>query len=348
MGTNNNPLWKQLIAEKYGLEQSEWHTKYSKQPYGYSIWKGINKYTELFKSNCIFRLGDGTRISFWIDIWVGDQPLFQRFPAVYGVCATKNHTISQMYNVNAEIWELGITRRVHDNVISEIATLLHLLETNGVTPSSSADVRLWKDGHQAGEFTFKKCYQWLVTRNIVEENQTECVHPKIIWSKLWPAKVSFFLWLATKNKVLTQDKLIKRRWRDWANHCYLCINDEETSRHLLLHCSTAIYIWNFFKVEFHLNWVLPHSIHTALSTWPCSSIRSRKSLVIKALPVAILWNLWKERNRRAFKNKSSTTAKIIQSIKHIIAYWLYLQPEFQKISLKQFMINWKTVVFEPP
>lgn len=197
--------------------------------------------------------------------------------------------------------------------------MLHLLDTNGVIPSNSPNERVWKDGQSMGDFSVKKCYNWLITRNRTQVNLMECVHPKRLWSKFWPAKVIFFLWVAIKHKILTQDQLNKRKWkRIWVNHCYMCIKDEETPLHLLLHCQLASHTWNFFREEFQLIWVLPNSIATALCTWPCPATKTRKSLVIKALPAAILWSLWKERNHRVFDNKSLTAAKLIQKIRHTI------------------------------
>lgn len=115
----------------------------------------------------------------------------------------------------------------------------------------------------------------------------------------------------------------------------MCINDAETPIYRLLYCSVASHIWNFFGAEFKL-----------ICTWPCPLSMSRKNLVIKVLPVAILWSQWKERNDRAF-NKLLAIAKIIQNIKHIITFRQYLKHEFQNSSLKGFMIIWMKVVFEP-
>ncbi|XP_026431500.1 uncharacterized protein LOC113328687 [Papaver somniferum] len=283
------------------------------------------------------------------DIWIGEQSLAIQFPAAYNASASKMNTVNQMYSNSTNSWVLGITRRVQDHVIRDIATLLHLLESNGAIPTTSPDARVWKDGQKTGEFTVKKCYNWLLKENNIEDTQLAHVRPKLLWSKLWPSKVSFFLWSATKNKILTQDQLCRRRWKKtWVNHCYMCISDAETPVHLILHCSVASHIWNFFRAEFKLIWTTPPTIDVAISSWPCPSSKSRKNLVIKALPAAILWFLWKERNRRALNNKTLIIAKIIQKIKHTIAYWLNLQPEFQNSSLKEFTINRERVVFEPP
>lgn len=311
----------------------------------------LERYSQFLKSVLLklqIQLGNGNRISFWKDNRVGQAPLAQLFPASFNASETKSLTVAQAFDSSSKHWNLGITRRVHDNVISDLATILHLLKTSNLRPNNTCDNRVWKDSHQEGEFSVKKCYFWLVQINTSAEEQSH-VHPKRLWSKCWPPKVSFFLWSASKEKILTKDQLCKRGWKkDWVNHCYNCVNAEETSSHLLLHCSVASNVWNFFRVEFSLIWTVPHTISTALQTWPMSKKKSRKALVIKVLPVAILWSLWKERNNRAFNNKSLTLAKLIQKIRNRVTYWLYRQPKFHNVQLKDFMTKWNLTVFEPP
>lgn len=252
-----------------------------------------------------------------------------------------------MYDVSNQSWSLGITRRIRDHVIDNVSGLLFVLENNNTVFTNSADTRVWMDNGIAGDFSVKKYYNWLLRRSNIDE---ECNHVPAnkIWSKLWPPKVSFFMWLASKQKVLTQDKLIKRKWRDWVNHCYLCINDAESSTHMLLHCSYASKVWNSFIQEFNIVWIISPSIDIALHCWPHTKIKTRKALVINSIPGAIIWNLWKERNQRAFDNNSLDNNKLIERIKFTIAYWLQKQPQFKGITLHYFMLKWNMVVFEPP
>lgn len=252
-----------------------------------------------------------------------------------------------MYNHVDKSWSLGITRRIQDHVIESVARLLHALDESNTTLNNNLDERGWMDKNEICKFSVKKCYMWLVSR---KNSQQEAVYvpPKKIWSKYWPPKVSFLIWLAVNQKVLTQDNLCKRKWRDWVNHFYLCIDDGETSHHMLLHCSYANTIWRSFIELFNLVWIAPPSVEIAIHSWPNYKPKTRKDVVISTIPAAIIWNLWKERNRRTFENKSLPTTKVIQKIKFTIAYWVYQQPQFIGIALQHFMLKWKDVVFEPP
>ena len=56
-----------------------------------------------------------------------------------------------------------------------------------------------------------------------------------IWCAKVPKRVSFFLWTAVRDGILTIDNLVKRG-QYLVNRCCLCFCDKETVDHLLLHC----------------------------------------------------------------------------------------------------------------
>ena len=56
-----------------------------------------------------------------------------------------------------------------------------------------------------------------------------------IWNVWVQPKISFFAWEAAWGKVLTLDLVQKRGW-SLENRCFMCLENEETIDHLLLHC----------------------------------------------------------------------------------------------------------------
>lgn len=127
-GEDDNPLWKNLVSQKYGIEEHGWYARNPKQAYGCSVWRGIQNHLVDFKANCKFIVGNGERIQFWKDIWLGNTPLAEQFPYSFGASSHKDLTIAQMYNTSENSWLLGITRRIYDHVIICFAGLLHALD----------------------------------------------------------------------------------------------------------------------------------------------------------------------------------------------------------------------------
>ncbi|RVX21874.1 hypothetical protein CK203_001382 [Vitis vinifera] len=50
--------------------------------------------------NLAFIMGNGTRISFWNDLWCECTVLSQRFPHLYGMAAHRNGAVADMWDQN--------------------------------------------------------------------------------------------------------------------------------------------------------------------------------------------------------------------------------------------------------
>ena len=61
---------------------------------------------------------------------------------------------------------------------------------------------------------------------------------KCIWKVKAPQRVSFFVWTATWEKILTGD-ILRCRGFDFVDWCIMCHCNRETMDHLLLHCEKA-------------------------------------------------------------------------------------------------------------
>ena len=81
-----------------------------------------------------------------------------------------------------------------------------------------------------------------------------------------PPKVAFFAWEASWGKILTMEQL-QRRGYSLANRCFLCLSEEETVNHLLLHCVKMRALWSLLFSLFGVAWVLSGSIKETLLGW---------------------------------------------------------------------------------
>lgn len=55
-------------------------------------------------------------------------------------------------------------------------------------------------------------------------------------------RILIFCWVASLQKVLTMDQLRRKNFIN-VNGCLLCLNDEESVNHLLIHCNFAHKVW---------------------------------------------------------------------------------------------------------
>jgi len=92
----NRCLLQKFLTKLHDASASPWHSWFS-ATYGRGdsrdlgdlrtldtpVWSGIVDGLQDFRSMTAVSIGNGCRTSFWLDLWLGDQTLAQRFPALY-------------------------------------------------------------------------------------------------------------------------------------------------------------------------------------------------------------------------------------------------------------------------
>jgi hypothetical protein len=94
-------LWKDVIRSKYEEEvfgKVDWGE--GNKPWFSSLWWkdinliGSNLGTNWFARSVKRSMGNGASTSFWLDIWVGNSPLKDRFPRLYSISNKKDAMVA--------------------------------------------------------------------------------------------------------------------------------------------------------------------------------------------------------------------------------------------------------------
>ena len=115
---------------------------------------------------------------------------------------------------------------------------------------------------------------------------------KCIRSVKIPRRVSFFLWTATRDIILTIDNLVKMNL-PWVNWCCLCCCDGETVDHLLLHCKFTHALWSEVFLMFSIQWVMPRTVVSLLCAWE-NYLGIHSSSVWNMVSACLMWLIWRE------------------------------------------------------
>jgi hypothetical protein len=166
---------------------------------------------------------------------------------------------------------------------------------------NTKDELRWTGGDLSGELTVKNCYNAILsTQNLP------------IWSgwklKCWKwsvqLKILLFFWLATDNRILTWDILLKKGWVG-PGMCYLCRASSEDNPHLLIHCAFTKRVWailaQILNSKFSWN---GQTIDDCMDVWLLNKTMS------KILPLLTSWYIWKERNMALFEGKTPSTMTV--------------------------------------
>ena len=127
------------------------------------------------------------------------------------------------------------------------------------------------------------------------------------------------MWTATHGQILTLDNLMLRV-RPLANRCYLCCCNVEFVDHLLLFCPIAHSLWMYMLQLFGINWVMPSSVEDLLFCW-FHWLRKHSSDIWDLVPGCLMWTIWSEQNRRAFKDEGKTVVQLLEFYQRTLFDW---------------------------
>jgi hypothetical protein len=86
------------VEAKYGLERGGWRSKVGAGSHGRGLWKFICKDWYHFSNHIRLIPGDGSRISFWGEVWCGSVPLLEVFPGLCNLASNKEASIADNFD----------------------------------------------------------------------------------------------------------------------------------------------------------------------------------------------------------------------------------------------------------
>ncbi|KAL0293977.1 UNVERIFIED_CONTAM: hypothetical protein Scaly_3131900 [Sesamum calycinum] len=263
------------------------HTVWSYRGTGGSwCWKKLMKLRCQLIKGLKFRVGNGDSFKLWLDPWLVDGPLINKYPR--GPLIT-GLSVDSWLNVVIDRDNWNWPSQAHTDIAEIISNLppIH----NG-----SNDQVVWKNS--SGMFSTTEAY--LLFSSITDP---------VPWASLLRGPFTtprhkFILWLAILGRLSTLDK----PWCNSSNQrCILCDqNHVESHQHLFFKCTYAKTCLQILKVKVKFTW--PHSDWSTGITWASKKWRGSHFLnaAARALLASLVYFIWMERNGRRFQSKATS------------------------------------------
>jgi hypothetical protein len=105
-----------VVSSKYGSSWGGWCSSKPARALAVGVWKFIRKCWDSFSSFTRFVMGDGSRISFWHDLWHGDTTLKVAFPTLFGIARAQDASVADNLEFlgGANQWNVSFSRTAHD------------------------------------------------------------------------------------------------------------------------------------------------------------------------------------------------------------------------------------------
>lgn len=93
-----------------------------------------------------------------------------------------------------------------------------------------------------------------------------------------------------------------------------------------------------------LNWweiqgALPGAVDQLLLWWAGGKVKKMEREIWSAIPLVVLWSIWKLRNECIFRSSTPNRAELCELIKTRVALWLRPQLKDFNFSINDFIFN---------
>jgi len=267
----------------------------------------------LFNSSIIISLGDGAKTKFWHHGWLDDQAPKYLAPNLFRLLSRTNRTVQQELRNNN--WMHKLARKITSPIHIEEFVSLWIRIQDVHLQQGIQDTITWRWTND-GNYSTRSAYR-IQFRGSLLHFGTD-----LIWKAHVENRCKIFAWILVQDKILTAQNLQKRGWPH-QQQCVMCNGPLETSLHLCLICPFAKAVWNqiltwenFTQIQQQQNANPTH----IKSWWEDVAAKAPRAERRRLNGVAIytFWNIWKERNRRIFDNRSETVPQVAARIKEDI------------------------------
>lgn len=266
------------------------------------------------------KVGNGLNTLFWIDTWLTDLPLRDKFPRLFSISCHQHASVNSMglWDGYSWVWNLTWARALRVRDIAEKNLLQSLL--NGVCISLANDDEIIWSPSKTGNFSVKSFAEELAK---ADQSISHDITIGKIWKGLVPPRIELFSWLACHGKLNTRAKLAKLRIIPSSQDlCPLCNEESECVNHLLLQCNYAWKIWCWWMNLWEMSWVFPSTLKDILHQWTINRRDPFFKKVWWAMFYIIIWSLWKERNARIFQKEICSIEKTCDMILLRLGWWI--------------------------
>ncbi|XP_027120510.1 uncharacterized protein [Coffea arabica] len=255
---------------------------------GSATWKRVCSVRAIAEDNIRWRLGEGF-IDLWHDRWLLDEPLSRQFDGAPPHCLVAEFYSSTGWNFQRLLQVLP--RSVVNNISRTI-----------VDPALK-DELVWAP---SADGTFSVSSAW----ELIRQRRNLSLVWRGIWCPLLPLKMSYLAWRVLA-EFLPLDDQLRSRGFSLVSKCDCCGDSAESLHHIFLQGRLASAVWQHFFLACGIPWGSFSCVSSLLVVWFQSSGNGRLNHVRCAIPVVVLWFLWRSRNDARFGNIPSAYSKVI-------------------------------------
>jgi hypothetical protein len=195
---DRNKLWRELVDYKYNTCSS--NILQTKSVGASPFFQAFMWVAHAARMGYKWAIGNGKKVRFWEDNWLGTSSLAIQYWKLYRFVNEKNEIMASFWD-GVDL-KCTFSRMGDENMMAlwdEVCQIASI-----ITFSEEEDSLVWQFSSK-GTYSVQSLYKIINCRGI------KPVLVPFVWYIKIPPRVQYFLWLLSKNKLLTRDNLSKRR-----------------------------------------------------------------------------------------------------------------------------------------
>lgn len=285
-------------------------------------WQTLKALLPLYQAITSVVIGDGNNCSFWNDVWIGDECLADKFPALFSHCHNKLATVCEIKTSGLQSTLVPRLSLLADQQLQSVQELLDQTSLS-MAPDKRTSVFLRPDySLDSGAL-----YKMIKARG-------QGTDPRAIfsWKSLAPPRVKLFMWLLLQRRIQCRSVLFRKHIVD-STTCEICNASEESPEHIIHGCPLGKEVWT----KLNLQSMIPLDmceLHT-ISNSPSAPIPEFSTFI-----ALICWHIWKARNAKVFRNESQSVDRVLLDCKAAAELWQFRFPRAKR----QSVTHWCTIL----
>ncbi|KAM0858799.1 hypothetical protein ACQ4PT_047616 [Festuca glaucescens] len=317
LGLQNKCLLLKALHGLFTGRDSPW-TRWVKRSYlgarphvATPAWKCFQSLIPLYRSITRVEPRDGCSTSLWHDAWTPLGPLSVALPAAFSHCLRPLATVADALRSGAV--EVPLVHRVSAAATGEMEFIHACLSR--ISLASSPDIRSISLGPLT-DFSTGCVYRSLHSSGCIVPGQD------VNWVCFAPLKVWVFFWILRLRKTRTR-VLLHRIGCVPSPNCPFCPNQLEDTSHLFVGCPRLRPLWNVVSPSGrpHVDADIPTLLDALSEDLPPMHPEARNTVVL-----ALLWTVWKSRNRMVFDADFMSTPRILAMLVDHLRLWVVRAP----------------------
>ena len=241
-------------------------------------------------------IGDGSTVSFWNDLWIGDSKLSSLFPRIFSLETSKECMVNDRCNNNngskSRTWEW---RRPIRGGLEEcqLVNLLSLIQDVDVIASPDT----WECNLDPS-----KSFTVAALRKKIDYCLLGSIGNQTRWNKVLPIKINIHIWRLIQDRLPTRCNLDNRGIDIHSKRCPVCDEGLETTQHLFVDCSMAKSLWKKISTWWGFT-DYPKLLLDLTSRGNSTNLCKRLKICIDVVIQTTNWVNWRYKSRLCFDLK---------------------------------------------